>query len=69
MPTSNADVTWILEDSWIELEGVDLGVEDGATLIKPSGTLHVNWVSHFDDDTTGAAVSMGAAGAMVGRRA
>lgn len=33
-----------LEDCWIELEGVDLSVED-ATLIKPAGTIHANWVN------------------------
>ena len=33
-----------LEDCWIELEGVDLSVED-ATLVKPTGTIHANWVN------------------------
>lgn len=62
MPTSNEDLTWVLEDCWIELEGVDLSVEDGATLIKPTGTIHANWISHFDDDVAGANVSMGTGG-------
>jgi hypothetical protein len=30
-------------DCWLELEGSDLSVEDAA-LIKPSGTLHANWL-------------------------
>lgn len=33
-----------MEDCWIELEGVDLSVED-ATLIKPTGTIHANWIN------------------------
>lgn len=49
-PTSTPYNSWLLEDCWIELEGVDLSVEDGATLVKPTGTLHANWISHFDDD-------------------
>lgn len=49
-PTSNANNSWLLEDCWIELEGVDLSYEDGASLVRPSGTLHANWISHFDDD-------------------
>lgn len=40
----NAHTSIILEDVWIEIEGADLSVEDGATLIRPSGTLHANWV-------------------------
>jgi len=31
--------TWLIEDSWIELDGGDLSVED-AVPMKPSGTLH-----------------------------
>ena len=49
-PTSNANNSWLLEDCWIELEGVDLSYEDGASLVCPSGTLHANWISQFDDD-------------------
>jgi hypothetical protein len=40
-----------LEDCWLELEGVDLSVEDN-TLLKPSGTLHANWISWGDGDQT-----------------
>lgn len=52
-PTSNANTTVTLEDCWIELEGVDLSVEDGGTLVRPSGTLHANWISWLDDDQEG----------------
>lgn len=40
----------LLEDCWLELEGVDLSVEDGGTLMRPSGTLHANWLSFLDED-------------------
>lgn len=40
----------LLEDCWIELEAVDLSVEDGGTLFRPSGTIHANWVSYLDSD-------------------
>lgn len=49
-PTSNENNSWLLEDCWIEIEGVDLSVEDGTSLVKPTGTLHANWISHLDDD-------------------
>lgn len=49
-PESTAANTVVLEDVWIELEGVDLSVEDGATLVKPSGTLHANWITWLDDE-------------------
>lgn len=48
-PTSTPANSVLMEDCWIELEGVDLSVED-ATLIRPSGTIHANWVSWLDDD-------------------
>ena len=48
--SSNENNTVVLEDCWLELEGADLSVEDGSTLIKPSGTLHANWVGWLDDD-------------------
>lgn len=56
-PTSNSDTTVVLEDCWIEMEAVDLGVEDGAQIIKPSGTLHANWVGWLDSDSS--TVSLG----------
>ena len=49
-PTSNANTTVVMEDCWIELEGVDLSVEDGAQVLKPSGTLHANWIGWLDDE-------------------
>jgi hypothetical protein len=54
--TSNEFTTVVMEDCWIELEGVDLSKEDGAAAIKPSGTLHANWIGWLDDET--ATVSM-----------
>lgn len=44
---SNIYNTVRMYDTWLELEGVDLSVED-ATLIKPAGTLHANWVDYLD---------------------
>ena len=40
------------EDCWIELEGVDLSVEDGATLVRPAGTIHANWIQWCDGGAT-----------------
>jgi len=48
-PQSNANNTVTYEDTWIEIDGTDLSVDDGAVLVKPSGTLHINWVSWLDD--------------------
>ena len=48
--SGNSPNTWLLEDCWIELDASDLGVEDGTTLVKPSGTIHYNWVSQLDDE-------------------
>lgn len=42
-----------MEDCWIEIDGVDLSVEDGASLARPAGTIHANWVSWCDDDVSG----------------
>lgn len=40
-----------MEDCWLEFEGVDLSVEDGASLVRPNGTIHANWCSWCDDDS------------------
>jgi hypothetical protein len=37
-----AGTAFTLEDTWIELDGVDLSTEDN-TVLKASGTLHANW--------------------------
>lgn len=50
--TSSEYTTVVMEDCWIELEGVDLSKEDGATVVKPSGTLHANWIGWLDDTST-----------------
>ncbi len=55
-PTSSPASTVVCDDCWLELEAVELGNENGATLVKPSGTLHANWVSWLDD--AGDTVSM-----------
>ncbi|MGE9999762.1 hypothetical protein [Desulfovibrio sp. SGI.133] len=57
-PHGNSSNTVKLEDCWIELEGVDLSVEDGATLVRPSGTIHANWVGWCDDETFDAGLSL-----------
>lgn len=46
---SNANTTVVMEDCWIEMDAVELGNENSATVVKPSGTLHANWVSWLDD--------------------
>jgi hypothetical protein len=48
--------TVVMYDTWIELEGVDLSVED-ATIVKPTGTLHANWLDYLDE--TGMVVGWG----------
>lgn len=49
-PTSVPSNSIVMEDCWIELEGVDLSVEDGTALVRPAGTIHANWVSWCDTD-------------------
>lgn len=49
-PESNAANSVVLEDAWIEIDAVDLSVDDTTTLIKPSGTIHGNWVTWADED-------------------
>ncbi len=46
-----------MEDCWIEMEGADLSVEDGASLVRPSGTIHANWCSWCDDDSASMGLS------------
>lgn len=43
----------VLEDCWIELEGVDLSVEDSGTLVRPAGTIHANWVGYDEAKNQG----------------
>lgn len=49
MPTSVTPTTVRMSDCWLEIDAMDLSVEDGTTLVKPSGTIHYNWVSWVDD--------------------
>lgn len=53
-PSSVEATTITLEDAWLELDASDLSVEDGTTLVKPSGTIHYNWVSWGDTDSAGS---------------
>jgi len=50
--TSAPSTTVICEDCWIELEAVELGNENTTAVVKPSGTLHANWVTWLDDEET-----------------
>jgi hypothetical protein len=49
-PESNTANSVVLEDAWIEIDAVDLSVDDTTTLVKPSGTIHGNWVSWADEE-------------------
>ena len=40
----------VLEDAWLEIDAVDLSVDDTASLVKPAGTIHGNWVTWADDE-------------------
>ena len=46
----------LMENCWLELDGVDLNVEDAA-IIKPSGTLHTNWCHWCQDKYSGASTT------------
>ncbi len=54
---SSKHATVVLEDCWIEIDATDLSDEDSTTAVKPSGTLHANWVSWLDD--AGQTISLG----------
>lgn len=47
---SDPNTTVVMDDCWIECEAIELGNENSATVVKPTGTLHANWVSWLDDD-------------------
>jgi len=47
----------MLEDCWIEIDGTDLSVEDGTTIVKPNGTIHYNWPTWFNDASELGAVA------------
>jgi hypothetical protein len=46
--TSSAPTTVLFESTWIESDAIEFSVDDN-TPLKPAGTLHVNWVSYFDE--------------------
>lgn len=49
-PESSYANSVVLEDAWIEIDAVDLSVDDTTTLVKPSGTIHGNWVTWADEE-------------------
>lgn len=50
--SGNTNTAVNMEDAWIELEAADLSVEDGATLVRPAGTIHANWCDWCDSTST-----------------
>jgi len=50
MAESVAANSVVLEDAWIEIDAVDLSVDDTTVLVKPTGTIHANWVTWPDDE-------------------
>lgn len=50
LPESVIANSVVLEDAWIEIDAVDLSVDDTTTLVKPSGTIHGNWVTWADEE-------------------
>jgi len=50
LPESVIANSVVLEDAWIEIDAVDLSVDDTTTLVKPSGTIHGNWVTWSDEE-------------------
>lgn len=49
--TSAESTTVVMEDCWLSLDGVDLSKEDGAVVVKPSGTLYANWIGWLDGES------------------
>ncbi len=47
-PETVTSAAAVLEDCWLEIDALDLSVEDGTTLAKPTGTLHYNFVNWGD---------------------
>lgn len=43
-PSGVKPLTFVMHDCWMNLDGVDLSVEDRGSLVKPSGTLHSNFI-------------------------
>jgi len=50
LTTSNAATSVSMEDCWLECDAIELGNENSATVVKPTGTLHCNWITWLDDD-------------------
>jgi hypothetical protein len=50
LPDSAVANSVVMEDAWIEIDAIDLSVDDTTTLIKPTGTIHGNWVTWADEE-------------------
>jgi hypothetical protein len=50
LPDSAIANSVVMEDAWIEIDAIDLSVDDTTTLIKPTGTIHGNWVTWADEE-------------------
>jgi len=47
---SDPNTTVVMEDCWIEIDATELGNENSTTVVKPTGTLHANWVDWFNEN-------------------
>jgi hypothetical protein len=56
LPEENAESvpanTVDLKDCLIEFDAVDLSVEEGASMVKPTGVIHYSWLSWHDVEPT-----------------
>lgn len=50
LPESEGSNSVVLEDAWIEIDAVDLSVDDTTVIVKPTGTIHGNWVTWADEE-------------------
>ena len=48
-PDGNAATTFTLYDAWLEIDATDLSNDDGTQLVKPTGTIHYQWHSGYDE--------------------
>lgn len=44
LPGGSAPLKFIMHDCWLNIDGVDLSVEDRASIVRPAGTLHANFI-------------------------
>lgn len=55
----NGHTDVLLEDAWIEIDAQDLQVDDGTTLVRPSGTIHASWIGWVDEGAGSMGLNMG----------